>query len=1203
MTNGLCLPRLETNSIMKILLVLLGAAAALQAADLGSVPLRDGWKVRTGVLPKFEAKATFDAQGVLTIEGGGEANRVVRLLPAPANQPKFTSAFVYRAFSGDFIITGRRTRMEKGTGHENAGSGVAAIGGLDGYSSGVALASAGCDGGTNANVVWFRIIRRGDRVGVYEGPDGKQWMASQSGAVITGPTVNAGFYTSSWGDEGSSRSIFDSISVVEKPVFTYSTTWLANEFEGGWDNTVNSNMISLVVDPDGTCYTGGMYGEQEACLGRYKDGQVTTLRPAQRVGDPGVMAAVPGGSEVLYTWENTIGIFERTGLGRGKGSERIGTSIGHDSLRGLAVAGDEIFVSSRPDNMIYVLDLKERKVQRKLPFTRPGPLAVDAKGVLWAVEEGWTRGHPCLAIYEKPFRLLGLDSKTGKQVAEITGVGLPSALCADTNGPSKARLLVADNGPDQQVKIFDVSGKQPKLAGTLGTKGGVYAGTPGQMREGKFFGITGVGSDATGNIYTTTNGYPFRVAIPHSMPAISQLKAFGQSEIGKPEPKALWSLHCTAFNIMGSSYDPATGDVYVGGLARYAFDAKRGLGREWQLDGLTSNPRDDVPSETMWRTFQSSPDIRRIDGQRFLFLSGCASGGYNSFRLDAHGNLGVPVQSVSASPNRLKDAAEQRAKDPDERAVPPAEDPPTPTFEKKRQMDWAAYDWADGRGGKPIDARPQLAEYRDLSSAVTDAGDGMSWQIWLDAKGGAWFCNPLRPTVCYRRCTGVQAGVPQYDGEVKVFPLPAPFTSVHFMDYDPERDVMVLSGQTAENRGGWLIDAVAVRYTNWSTKPVAGDQILYMPPFAGDIASGEGDWRRPHMIDKPVAWAVAGDVLYATNRTGTVRAYDLLKGNLIEWMDPGPEVLGTGGFFEGIHSGVRAFDVGKGEHLILRQSNNTIRILAHRLKPAACSDGTLPLAPEPWARCSAGAADLQWGGRTYRTGTIKGYKVYRAERKEGPYKPLGGLIEQPSLRDPLPNGTSAWYRVATVNLVGEGPQSEPVQAASAKPSVTLKPDIDVSTRGNWQNVYGKLGAYLARDQLKGGDEKQRRYGLDPTVRVEWPGIAMYSKDVEASTDADLLQSVFGEGRRTGDGGWYEGRIVLTVLDGKPRRLTVAVEARRKQRLIFRDPETGTVMLDHAVPQSDQHPKTIYLGFTMAGRVEIELKGEPFLAFYIDRAQP
>lgn len=1193
---------------------LLGMTADAGAQD--AIPkaqsLGDGWFLRTGVLPENEPKASLTPEGVLTIEGGGQDMHTPRVVPPPGRPSDFTSAFVYRPFEGDFIVTGRRISGKKGTGHENGGSGVAAIGNLSGKDTGVAKGSAGLasnDPGIDEMPVWFRIVRRGDRVGVYEGPDGKQWMACQGGAVISKGTVYAGFYTSSWGDEGASRSIFDSITVEEKPAFTYSTTWLANEFEGGWGNTVNSNMIGLAVHPDGTCFTAGMYGEQEAALGRYLNGKVLTSRPPRSVGDPTVVAIIPGQQMGLVGRDNHLNRFNTHGdMSRSAQSPEIGKNEGADSLRGLAIFDNEIFVSSRPDNLIYVLDLETYAVKRKLPMTRPGPLAVDPKGVLWAIEEGWTDDHPASFPYDEPFRLFALDRTTGQQMRQIEGLGLPAGLAADDKAPSGARLLVADNGLDQQVKIFDVGGNQPRLIGTLGAKGGVFAGTPGEMKPGKFNGVTGVGTDAEGNIYTTANGYPYRVAIVHSMPNISELKAFAPSAIDKPDPEALWTLHCTAFNIMGATWDRRTGDVYVGGFARYGYDAARGLGREWRLDGLTANQRDAPDAESFWRTFAAAPDIRWLDGERFLFLSGVGGGGFRLYRLDQNGNLGALVRIVSTSPGSLRGLAEEIRKNPTGISARFPENAPAPDLNKNGDpTNWTAYEWVDGRGGK-IDGRQQREEYRDISPML---GNSEADSTWIDARGGIWYCNPLKKQIFYQRFLGLKDGIPQYEDEFKTFPLPEPFISVFFAHYDPERDVMVLSGQTEENRGTWLVDAEAVRYTNWSTDPKPGERILYMPPHAGGIASGEGDWRRPHMIDKPVGWAVAGDILYATNRTGTVRAYDLIKGNLIEWMDPGPEVLGIGGYFEGTATAVRAFETDtKGEHLVLRQSNNTIRIIAHRWNPYAANNGKLPLAPEPWVRIHDGQVELLWGGRTYTSGTVKGYYVYRSETKTGPYQRLGGLIERSSMFDTVPNGKSYWYRVSTVNLVGEGPQSEPMLAAAAAPMATLLTNIgrldasglDTTTRGNWQGVYGADAAYLATDHLKQNpDESLRRYSKDPGLTVvSWPGIAQYSGESETVDDEDRLQSLIVPGGRVGTGGWHVPDFRFSIKDGRPRHLTIAIGDGTKS-IVFREFVTGRVILEHKVARQAPASKTAYVSFVISGQIRVGVVDAT--AFFLDQAPP
>lgn len=377
-------------------------AASASAKPTGT-PLRGEWMLRTGVNPSAEATATMNAKGVCTIKGGGDLTHSVRGTVVPAQPARMTAAFVYRAFRGDFVLTVRRIRMERGSSHENATSGVAAIGSLTGRDTPVAYAGAPIDpNGTTP--VWFRMVRRGNRIGIYEGPDGLRWQMNGGGAEIAG-IVYAGLYTESWWESpGASLAQFDSISVDEKPRFSYDTTWLANEFEGGRQNTVNSNMIGIGVAPDGTCITTGMYGEQENSMGRYREGRILTSGAPNTVGDSGHAIALLPNGQGLVCKKNRIARFDWDKGNTQQGiSEPIGTDAGDDSIRGLAVFNDELFVAQRPDNCIVVLDLTTLKPKRSLPFTRPDSLAVDGKGVLWAIESGWVSGHPAAYPYAKPF--------------------------------------------------------------------------------------------------------------------------------------------------------------------------------------------------------------------------------------------------------------------------------------------------------------------------------------------------------------------------------------------------------------------------------------------------------------------------------------------------------------------------------------------------------------------------------------------------------------------------------------------------------------------------------------------------------------------------------------------------------------------------------------------------------------------------------
>ncbi len=66
--------------------------------------------------------------------------------------------------------------------------------------------------------------------------------------------------------------------------------------------------------------------------------------------------------------------------------------------------------------------------------------------------------------------------------------------------------MVADNGPDQQVKMYDVSTDSPQFTDAIGEQHGVWAGpTPGLTGPTRFSGLWGTGQDNAGNYYVIGN--------------------------------------------------------------------------------------------------------------------------------------------------------------------------------------------------------------------------------------------------------------------------------------------------------------------------------------------------------------------------------------------------------------------------------------------------------------------------------------------------------------------------------------------------------------------------------------------------------------------------------------------------------------------------------------------------------------------------
>ncbi len=93
----------------------------------------------------------------------------------------------------------------------------------------------------------------------------------------------------------------------------------------------------------------------------------------------------------------------------------------------------------------------------------------------------------------------------GKRIDE--NFELPAdTLAVDVAVDATGRVLIADNGPRQQVLFFSKKDGRYEESGSLGERGGIFSGVAGRPGPRRFNGLTGVGVDARGNVYVSTNG-------------------------------------------------------------------------------------------------------------------------------------------------------------------------------------------------------------------------------------------------------------------------------------------------------------------------------------------------------------------------------------------------------------------------------------------------------------------------------------------------------------------------------------------------------------------------------------------------------------------------------------------------------------------------------------------------------------------------
>ena len=241
-------------------------------------------------------------------------------------------------------------------------------------------------------------------------------------------------------------------------------------------------------------------------------------------------------------------------------------------------------------------------VLRTFAVANAKDVAVAADGSLWVLAENKVRHYSAHGV------ALG---------SPLAGISKPVALAFD----HVDRLIVCDDGPDQQVKFFTISptGK-PSLAATFGDQGGISSGVPGKVEPKKLFSLRGAGTDAVGNLYVAMSFATGPVGNLH-------LRSF------TPAGKLRWQLVNAAF-VDTFGFDPAAdGSVIYSRNAVFHLDlAHTQPGAEWSLRALTVDPilRPSDPRISG----ASSVHLRRLQGKSLLYTIGQYAGGFDLFTFD-----------------------------------------------------------------------------------------------------------------------------------------------------------------------------------------------------------------------------------------------------------------------------------------------------------------------------------------------------------------------------------------------------------------------------------------------------------------------------------------------------------------------------------------------------------------------------------------
>lgn len=845
----------------------------------------------------------------------------------------------------------------------------------------------------------------------------------------------------------------------QPPPSAYTVSWVGNSFALKLDpesdiraHVLDRTPSDLYVFPDGTLTTNAGFDEHGADSSVYTaDGDMTGQQSGR--GD-----AVTGDGAYIYRSGDNgdPGRGEKNWIVRWRSADRM-TYWQHDwgskkwsrmridekaHIAGLAVKDGELYVSDSAASTVKVYrldafpppgtDLKGPvQAVRSFPLERPGHLAFDDAGRLWAIQtcvrgetklrddggkpgERWYNNQEEWGLFLTPGRVAGIDPKDGRVIATIDDFTEPMDLAFSSKDKL---LLVAERGRDHQIRFYSDLAVKPKLARTFGAKGGIYAsggvwGKKGEVKPGKLHPPTGVGVDAKGNLYvsggTGCNFWPVVI------------------ESYAPDGKLRWQRSCQMFSD-SAWYDPVEDNMYTS-LTRMGMDwSKTAPGSEWSYQGLMADFFTYPQDPRCPRMYNSSEIIRVVhkDGHKLLYDG--SSNIVNVFRFTPEsGEVGIWCAAVGSGDGPLR---------------------------------WGTYVWSDRNGN----ARMDLEEIQKGGTAGARGKD-------VDEQGGIWLPAADHKGIVHYPLDGIDAnGIAKYSVEtMKVYPIPEdnPFRDAYWgenpigIQYDAAADTLVLSGFTYDyphhtEYGNDGFGRLLVLYRNFTTKPVKAWQVL-VP-------------RHELHNDKPRSMAMAGNYVFvAYIKNQRVEIYRKADGAYVGPLDPYQVPGLNNGTLIDHHLGLRAGVRKNGEYVLGVFDSLDGKAFLYRWMPSKDTPAKPPAPPVLVAVGGDREIAVRWDKvasaveyRLYRGLTPGNETLYKDHLKQAEYVDVGAA-----------DGKSYSYRASAVNAQGESPLSFWFMAQAYGVSHLVPGRIEAE---NFDQ--GGEGVGFHAPPAKNGADKDRRWKL------------------------------------------------------------------------------------------------------------------------------
>ncbi|HZK79787.1 MAG TPA: hypothetical protein VFC46_01945, partial [Humisphaera sp.] len=205
----------------------------------------------------------------------------------------------------------------------------------------------------------------------------------------------------------------------------------------------------------------------------------------------------------------------------------------------IATHGGQIYLSLAAENKIAILDGKTGKLEKTIEITSPGSLFAPKDGELYAISGGTS------------VVLINLADGTSKTI--VSNLSKVAGVVTDSHG----NIYVGVGDPDQQIKVFDPSGKPLRAIGRAG----------GRVRRGVWdansvLDVNSLAIDTEGKLWAAeATDAPKRISVWNAESGSLLKELFGP----------------TTYGALGGAINPVDPNLMVGNGCEWRLDPKTGL--------------------------------------------------------------------------------------------------------------------------------------------------------------------------------------------------------------------------------------------------------------------------------------------------------------------------------------------------------------------------------------------------------------------------------------------------------------------------------------------------------------------------------------------------------------------------------------------------------------------------------------------------